>query len=297
MKITQNTSKPLSLLRLTLPLLIWGAVLTATAQEHQEISVYAQGPFSKLDYELMGSKSDMESSFGVGLGIQYAYKLSENWSLGIAAQYSSFEGKASIANLQDAYAATDAEEEDFEFRYTATNYVEKQYLNYVNIPISIRYMSSGTTIRFYAATGFNIGFDIGATYDATADHLATSGYYEQYNVELKDPQFMGFGDFDYSTGKKDLNVKNRYALHLESGIRFPIDNGTFYQLGVYVDYGLNDLNEERGTQNVIGYNAEEPTSFRSNSLFNATRKSDNQPYIKEAKSLSFGLKIAYGLGF
>ena len=297
MKNKIKNFKPLTILRLTLPLIIWGGVFTATAQHNQEIAIYAQGPFSKLNYELMGTESDMESSFGVGLGIQYAYNLSQNWSLGIAAQYTSFEGRASIANLQDAYSTTDNEGEDFEFRYTATNYVEKQHLNYATIPISIRYMTSGRTARFYAATGFNIGFDIGAKYEATADRLTTSGYYEQYNVELMDPKFMGFGDFDYSTGKKDLTVKNTYALHLESGIRFPLENGTFYQVGFYLDYGLNDLNEEKGTQNAIDYNTQEPTAFIPNSLFNATRKSDGMPYIKEVKTLSFGLKIQYGLGF
>ncbi len=265
------------------------------AQSQNEVSVYAQGLFSRLDYKVMGNNNSNNMGNGLGIGVHYAYYLNTNWSLGSGLEYQYYEGTAKIESLQDFHPAVDMEGENFDFRYRAVNYSEEQNASYLNIPLMLQYETSGN-IRFFLAAGAKAGFKIKASYEAEASSLVTSGYYSQYDAELKAPLFAGFGNFGkYKTQKSPLNLKTTYIASAESGVKLLLAGERSFYMGLFLDYGLNDISESEG-KDVIAYNTQNPPSFIGNSLLESTSKTTSQRYIDEVKTLAFGLKIRYAFG-
>ena len=295
MKINNNSSRPPYNWQILLVLLICGAISSSYGQSKNEVSVYLTGAFSKLDYEVLQEKSDMENGFSIGAG--YSYYLSRNWSVGTGAELQYTEGSVYLSSLEDAHQAVDTEGEEFEFRYNLENLRENQAAYFLNIPLKIQYETGGI-IRFYAAAGAKVGFVVESEYDLEASSLTTSGYYEQYDVELSDPKFAGFGDYgNIKTSKSKLGLQTNFVLNLETGVKFKLKNEQAFYMGLFADYGLKNIQPEESQQNLINYNNEDPGNFIRNSLLTSASNSNDTSYVDEVKTLALGLKIQYAFQF
>ena len=287
-----NTPNPS--LKLTMFVLFLAMGWHGFSQEKNELSFHLKGQFSKLTYQVTGEKTNLENGWGVG--INYSYYLWDQWSIGTGAEFQTFSGSFSADSFSGNTMATDSEGDNFEFRYTLNNYNEEQSAYYLNVPLKLQYESPGN-IKFYGSLGFKIGFLMDAKYETNSTLLETSGYYSQYDVELKDPQFMGFGEFgNYKTGKKELDLTTNYVANLEAGVKVQYSEVSALYLGLFLDYGLNDITKETNSQSLVGYDSESPTEFRSNSLLNA-HNNFNLAYVDEVKTIAFGLKVRYGFSF
>ncbi|MBI6117933.1 hypothetical protein [Salegentibacter maritimus] len=281
--------------RVTLGLILALSLLSANmatfAQSNNEVSFYLQGSFSKLNYEALGASSELENGFG--LGAKYSYYLTENWSLGTGAELQYMEGAIFVPTAQGAYMTQDSEAESFEFRYAASNFSENQEVYFLNIPLQVQYESLGTT-RFYAAAGVKAGLVLNSEYQSSAGSLETSGYYSQYDVELTSPTFAGFGEFKaVNNSKSELDLKTNFVAHLESGVKLMLENNRSLYMGLFLDYGLNDIKPDTSGERFVHYNAQAPTDFTFSSLLSAREIQD----LDEVKTLAFGLKIQYAFQF
>ena len=167
--------------------------LSLSAQTNNEVSLYVKGPNTKLSLGDFKRSSDIET--GIGVGLNYAYAISDHWSVISGVEYQKFSGNAYFDTLTDSFGTVDAEQESFVFNYAFSQLKEQVDAEYLNIPLKVQYETLGD-IRFYAAAGVKMGVTISAKSESNAGSLQTSGYYEQYNVELEAPMFMGFGDFE-----------------------------------------------------------------------------------------------------
>lgn len=288
-KITDYRRK--SYLKLLLLMTICGTMGKAYGQTKNEVSFHIKGLFSKLDYEVLQNKSDMGDGLSFGAG--YSYYLSDNWSIGTGVELQYITGTAYVSSIEDSYTTVDMEGENFEFRYQAQDFSESQYANFLNIPVTIQYETTGIT-RFYAAGGLSVGFVLQSEYKAEASSLNTSGYYEQYDVELQNPKFAGFGDFGaFNTPKSELGLKTNLVLNLETGVKFMLDNNQALYMGLFADYGLRNLKPEENQQNLIDYNNENPMNFINNSLLSSTNNTASTTYVERVRTLALGLKIKY----
>ena len=296
MKINNiNKSRCTSRLKLIMLLLLFGATGSSYCQSKNEVSFYVKGAFSKLDYEVLQDKNDMENGLSIGAG--YSYYLSENWSIGTSAELQYMESSASLAAVEDAYTSVDTEGEEFEFRYRLEEFRENQYVYFLNLPVKVQY-ETGDIIRFYAAAGAKLGLVLQSEYDAEASAFTTSGYYPQYDAELNDPHFAGFGDFGaMNTSKKELDLQTNLVLNLETGVKFMLENDQALYMGLFVDYGLKDIKPEVDQANLIAYNTEDPMNFMNSSLLTSVKNTEATPYVNEVKTLAFGLKIQYAFQF
>ncbi|SFG24543.1 MULTISPECIES: outer membrane beta-barrel protein [Salegentibacter] len=288
-------ARKMVILKLVLILALISVGTQALAQSNNEVSFYLQGSFSELDYEALGANSELGNGFGIGA--KYAYYISDNWSFGTGAEFQYMEGSIIIPTIQGAFMTQDLEGEEFEFRYQANNFSEKQEVYFLNIPLQIQYESQGMT-RFYAAAGVKAGFVLDSKYKSKTLSLQTNGYYPQYDVELTDPEFAGFGEFDAVNGaKSDLNLKTNFVAQLESGIKLMLENSQSLYMGLFFDYGLNDIRPEASGERLIDYNNQDPTFFATGSLL--ASRSDMNPgqYVDEIRTLAFGLKIQYAFQF
>ena len=251
----------------------------------QEFSVSLGGPFSFMTYSI-----DQESVQGNGFnaGLRYSYYLNQGLSIGLGVEYQKYNSTAKSGFYTGQYTTMDAENESFQFRYKATNLREEQNLGYINIPIGIQFETDGTS-KLYLGAGAKIGFAVNGTYETTMQNLTTSGYYPQYNVELFAPAFAGFASInDVKAGKQDLKTEVSYSITAEAGFKQVIAKRQSVYIGVYLDYGLNNIYNQEGYKNLVQYNPEIPVDFKYNSVLDS-------PAAGDVKLLSYGLKLRYAI--
>jgi hypothetical protein len=253
-------------------------------EKKHEFSIAAGGMFSHIDYEI--KDGNLDHGNGLSLGLRYSYYLNENWSLGLGAEYQSFNSTAKLDLASGNYMTTDSEGETFEFRYNADNLIEKQSLKFINIPLNLQYEGADYP-SFYASVGAKIGFSLKSTYETSIENLSTSGYYPQYDVELFDPRFAGFGNFgSISTGKQDIDLNVSYLATFEAGIKQFEDEGNTIYIGLYFDYGLNDILNKDSNKQIVEYPQNLPVNFKYNSILQSS-------YTDNVKIIAYGAKVRY----
>ncbi|MDW8850809.1 outer membrane beta-barrel protein [Flavobacterium sp. MMLR14_040] len=251
----------------------------------QEISISVGGPFSFMKYNSIG---EVESGNGINAGIRYSYYLNEGLSIGIGAEYQTYNSDGKFGFLTGAYTTTDAEDESFQFRYRATNLREEQKLGYVNIPVNIQFETPGTS-KLYVSAGFKVGFAVSGTYETKMQNLTTSGYYPQYNVELFSPAFAGFASTDnLAAGKQDIDTEVSYSTTFETGLKQKIGDRSWIYVGVYLDYGLNNIYDKGNNKALVEYHPELPVQLQYNSVLETS-------YTNDVRLVSYGLKLRFAL--
>ena len=266
------------------------------SQQKNEFSLMAKGPLSYLDYDL--NPGAQIKGNGGGFGINYSYYLTKNWSMGLGAALQYYTSESSYNTVTDAYPTIDIEGESFEFRYNATNFIEQQEAYYINVPLQVQYETSGASTRFYIAGGAQVGFKASASYDGYFKTLSTSGFYSQYNVELFDPEFMGFKQLGrQNIVGGDLELKTAFSASLETGIKQIIGDKNSIYIAIFIDYGLNDISDASQDQNLIEYLTNEPSNFNYNSVFTSSNKQTGKAYIDEVKPMALGVKLRYGFSW
>lgn len=268
-------------------LLAIGFVVSAQESPHRLI-FSAIGTLNKQLEKPTAGKSTIENGYQVGLG--YRYFLNSKWSLGSGIEYQYYKTNTSLATLTDRYTTTDLEGDSFEYRYTATAYSENQKMHYLAVPVTIQFETTGPA-SWYANVGMQVGFNLAANYETSIDALTTSGYYPQWNVELHDPKFIGFGTWsDFNSKKQDLELKTLFVLTAESGIKLQMTPKSNLYVGLYMNYGSNDIKKEKDSQSPITYNTNTPEEPIVNSLLYAT---DNKgtSYLSQFNLISFGIKL------
>lgn len=295
MKINNNSFGFQSCWSIIALILVCAGIGRSYGQTKNEVSLYLEGAFSKLDYEILQENSKMKNGYGLGVG--YAYYLSEKWSIGTGAELQYMEGSAYRTSVQDAYSTLDMEGEEFEFRYQVEDLKENQYTYFLNLPLNIQY-ETGDIFRFYAAAGAKIGFVLQSEYATEASSLITSGYYQQYDAVLNDPKFAGFGNFGaIKYSKSELDLQANLLLNLETGIKLMLENDQALYMGLFADFGLKDIKPKENQKNLIAYNAENPVNFRNNSILSSVNQSSSTSFVEDVKTLAFGLKITYAFQF
>lgn len=278
-------SNYISPLTTTIAFLLLLGINSYSQGKKQEFSVSLGGPFSFLTYNI-GQEAVQGNGFNAGL--RYSYYLNEGLSIGLGVEYQKYSSTAKAGWYTGQYTTTDAENESFQFRYKVTNLREEQNLGYINIPIGIQFETDGTS-KLYLGAGAKIGFAVNGTYETTMQNLTTSGYYPQYNVELFAPAFAGFASTnDVRAGKQDLKTDVSCSITAEAGFKQVIGKKQSLYIGVYLDYGLNNIYDKEGGKNLVQFNPEIPVNFNYNSLLDS-------PAAGDVKLLSYGLKLRYAI--
>lgn len=253
-------------------------------EKKHEVSAVIGGVFSFIDYDL--NQGNLAKGDGISIGLRYSYYLNTSFSLGLGADYQSYNSSTNFVSINEEYVTTDVEGESFEFRAVARNLKENQKLSYINIPITLQYESLGLT-RFYMLAGAKVGFLTNGKRQTTIDNLTTSGYYPQYNAELFGPAFVGFGSFDnLNVDKQDLDTKIAYSAIVESGIKQILGAKQSIYIGFYLDYGLNNIREKNQNKNLIEYTPDATEKLKYNSVFDSS-------YTDDLRLISYGVKVRF----
>ncbi|WP_276381170.1 outer membrane beta-barrel protein [Flavobacterium sp. H4147] len=250
----------------------------------QEFSISVGGPFSFVK----STGGEYVPGNGVSAGLRYSYYLNEGLSIGVGVEYQTYNTDIKFGSISGRYNAVDAENESFQFRYKAANLREEQKLAYINVPIGIQFETPGTT-KLYLAGGFKIGFASSGSFQTKMGNLTTSGYYPQYNVELFSPAFAGFASTnDLKTSKQDLKTDVSYSATVETGLKQVIGSTNSIYIGLYLDYGLNNIYDKKEAKNLVQYNPDLPVELKYNSVFDSGASHN-------MRLVSYGLKIRFAM--
>lgn len=281
------------ILVLTVAVLLASANVIGQDQPRQEISVWGAGGLSTLKYstDVGSNKNGIGGSFGVG----YNYFFTDQWSLGTGLELSLYNAKTAFDSYSDAYKSNDGEY-DFEFRSTVSNYEEKQNTMFLNIPVMAQFqLPVMGENKFYAAGGFKFGIPVTKKYKVSGATLKNSGYYAQWSEQsgrelvMDSQEFMGFGSFDRSGEKKDLDLKVACLLSLEAGMKWKMGEALSLYTGAYFDYGLNDINKDNDKK-LVQYNTTDPANFITNSVLQTSLTDKVRPM-----ALGLKVRLAFGL--
>ena len=257
------------------------------SQSRSEVSLVASGIFTSLDYDIENAHLDHSGRGSFGLG--YGFYLDRRWSIHIGAEFEKFSIDAGYGALENSIPAVDIEGENFEYRYAASAYREKQELEVVSIPLTLQFQTEGEW-RFYARLGAQMSFAYHAAYSATIEKLSTSGYYPQYDVELFSPKFMGFGSYaNFAQGGQELEVNTFFAALLEAGVKREIDRIGGVYIGLFCNYGLNRIGTVAENKPLVEYDPNSFAAFHANSVL-TTERAEN------IKLISYGIKLRFAIG-
>jgi hypothetical protein len=207
----------------------------------QEFSLYTTGSMANLNYS--PETGSNKAGFGNLTGIGYTYFFSERWGVSSGVEVALYNNKYTLPSASGVNQENDGTN-DFELIYHLSNYEEKQRALLLNIPVMLRYQyplcSNG--MNLYVALGGKAGIPVKANYKARTEELETFGFFPQYDLTLREPEFMGFGTYNNVQSDNDLLLNTAIFASAEAGVKWPLANKLFLYTGIYADYGLNNIN-------------------------------------------------------
>ena len=208
-----------------------------------ELSFYFGGGLSGLGY-----KPDAGSqSMGIGgmFGVGYTWFVSGRWGIvtGIEAALYKADFSADKAYDGNYYAMSGSKPEtignDFEFSYEYSDYKEKQSALFLQIPV----MAQFQTGRFFASAGVKIGIPASVKFDVKSSNLTTSGYFPAEHQTYNDLPDRGLGNIGAKSYSGDIDLSILYSAAFEAGGQWFLGRRTNLYVGVWLDYGLNNLSK------------------------------------------------------
>ena len=258
---------------------VWGQ------QQAGEFSAFIGGGLSHLKYSPGASSPKAGASAGLG----YRYYFSPQWSIGSGAGLQLYNSRINLNQLSGSSPARDAEGSPFEFRYNAANYRESQTAFYLAVPLNVQFETAASETAWYIHMGGKVAYPVRARYQAEIPGLATTGYYPEWNVELAAPAFMGFGQWqNVGSPKRELKTKTAFLLTAETGIKRK--GSRLAYIGVYADYGLNNILKAGDRSAVIRYLTDSPSQFSYRSV-TTSLNGDGNPWAEKLNLFSLGIKL------
>lgn len=270
-------------------------------QNKHEFSVWGAGGISSLQYDpVIG-----DNSLGLGgfAGLGYSYFFHYNWGISIGAEYSILNGKTKMPLFTENYYTPSTNSEYIYHMFVdGKNFEQTHTANYINIPLMVKFVSNeiGNGKRFYAAAGAKVGIPVKGSYKSKGS-MTTKGWEVDDNGDYftNDPYVNmphhGFGTYQVSSKKEDIDFKTNVMLSLEAGMKWRLksNNKWFLYTGLYLDYGLSDVRDE-GNSAVYAYNPKSPSKYTMNSIFES--EYDGASFTDKVNTLSAGIKVQLTFG-
>lgn len=255
----------------------------AIAQDFEKHEFLFRGAVggTSLQTDVAGITSKVGLGGGAGLG--YNFFFSSKWGVGTGIELGFYNASTTIGNLTGDEWTTDlSSSESFRFQYEAQNYEEKQSINMLTIPLLVNFQT-GEKYTLYASAGLRIGIPLSSKAEQTAAQLTTSGFYPALGYVVTDVPEAGFATISNYSASGNLDLKTSCILSVEAGLKWKLIKNWNVYTGLYLDYGLNNIQKTADKQ-VVHYQADKPAVFEANSILN-TPKNDG------IHTLSFGVRI------
>ncbi|MGN6416992.1 MAG: OmpA family protein [Pseudobacter sp.] len=250
----------------------------------QEFGIELNAGLQGLRYDI--SNGDRKLQPGGSLGVNYTFHLGRKWGLltGVSASY--FNTKVTLQDGTFSSYQVDNTGSAFQYNIKATGFEEKQSFLAGAVPLMLQYHTLGNT-RWYVNAGAKLILPVEATVKAKASQLTLSGYYPDYNIEVKDMPQHGFGTVNNWTSETKQELKPAVMASAATGISFRLGEGVRLYTGVYFDYGVTNMNKGSGDNaSLVAYNPANINEAKAGSLLNG---------IDKIHAMGYGIQVRLGL--
>lgn len=231
--------------------------------------------------------SKLSDGHNFGFSALYMHPLKENLSLGAGMEFGAYSVTKKINNYQGTHAAIDSQGDLFEYRYKLAKFTEDIKGNYLAIPFKLQYEGpslGSENLRLYAAVGLKYQLFFKATSKRSLEAIETSGYYAQWDAELFNPIWAGFGKLGDKKEEDKIKLNNGFFILGEVGVKYTLSDDQFLYFGIYGDYDLASSGQEN-----TGL-----MSYDNGEKINSVLQGESDKY--KLRMFNVGLKVTYSFG-
>ena len=247
--------------------------------------------FSQNNFDATNISNNGNMVVNGGVNVSYFFKSNKKSALGVVSGLHLDSYSADLAvneySQNDISGMVDAEHDTYHLIVTANGIKDKLTLSYLALPVLANYrvwFHKPFINYVYAEMGFEASFLLNGTSTITGIS-SYSGYYPEWDITLKDIDYLNFySNKDFDT-KSDLNVKSfMVSAVVSAGMSIPLKKPEF-SIVVAFDFGY-------ALGNISSYNSQDyylsPKQQQYNSLAGASDKMNPM-------SLSFHIGVHYDL--
>ncbi len=264
--IVINTN--VEIIKMVRKIVVIAVCLTAiiTRSRAQELGIEVNGGLQGTQYQLQNGQNKQLP--GGSLGLSYIFRLSSRWGLHTGITGGFYRTQAA---LPDGVVFTSDQVDDagsaFQYQVKAGGYKETQRFLAASIPLLLQYHTTGST-QWYIEGGGKVFVPFHTSIQVSAQQLSLSGYYPDFNLNVSNLPQHGFGTLHGWKSSTTSELKPAAALSAATGLGFRLSPGARLYTGLYVDYGLTDLNDKNGTMPLVTYSSTGINGVRANSVVN-----------------------------
>ncbi|WP_313377205.1 hypothetical protein [Chishuiella sp.] len=256
----------------------------------QQISILANAGMQGLSYNIDDGNNTLK--LGARIGVGYTYFLNYHLAIITGLELGTYSNKTTLNNSVYSSDEIDTDGELFEFRVKTKGYKEENQFNALSIPLMLQYRTIGDT-QFYFNGGGRIFLPFGQKSTITMNQLQLTGFYSDVNAELFDIPNHGFETFDNWKSTSNTKLNTAFALSAETGLSFELDDNIRLYTGIYIDYGLNDMQKKQQIKaniSLINYNDAGYNDKQFNSILKTNRITD------QTKLMAYGIQLKLEFG-
>ncbi len=190
-----------------------------------------------LPYQL--SDGAYQGGLGYNFNLGYSYFFSSHWGITTGIGIQSARSSARL-NYLSGIPAVDADGDNYEFRTMFSGWKERQRAMFVDIPLGLQFMQRFKKFDLLISSGPKISLPLNPTYKVTSGNIITTGYYQQWNVELYDLPQHGFTATE-SRPSGNMKLKTTWSVFFDVGAKYRVTDIFGIYLGAYYNHGLNNL--------------------------------------------------------
>lgn len=232
------------------------------------------GGMHNLSYSLTNGKYDNGKGFTINAG--YGYFFHRHWGFSAGLGVKSMSAEASLNNFMLGFPSVDSEGVNYEYRNYFSNWKEQQKTMLIDLPLAFQNRFFWRKFTFQTSLGLMVSFPTNNEFEVKEGEITTTGYYSQWNVELKDMPQHGFTTLT-SHPQGDISLKTAYSAFGEFGVLYSL-TGTFsLYAGGYYHQGLNNIIADQ----------KKPV-YESNGVYNGVLHS---ALTDNVKPLAVGVKV------
>ena len=260
--------------------------LGVSAQEFNryEVSVNLGGGVS--GFQTQPTEGKASPGWSATLGAGYHLFFNPQWGIGTGLNFAVYNGGISITDYATQQTTTNLlTGHELDFKMTIPNYKETHQAIMATIPLMLQFQSTGKTI-FYASLGGKAGLPL-LSNNLAKGRITSTGYYPALDVTYVDlPEYGLVTSQPFPKSKSDIELKPAFMASAEVGIKKLLVNKMSLYLGLFFDYGLNDVLKKQevsgGFSSLVVYLPHDPANFAYNTALNN--------YSTQMKPFAIGFK-------
>jgi hypothetical protein len=218
----------------------------------------------------------------------YIYSITKKIGIGSGIEFARFSQTVTTeSNLNYTTFLIDGNNSAFEYRLKTTDYLEKQRLQSLQVPVFLQFkilMEKDT--YFYVRGGIKYMMPQKFTALASAARVESAGFYPDFNVLITDLPTRGFGAIDGYNQSTTYKTQDVLMGSFEIGFSFSMAKKGALYAGIYFDKATSSIITNESDRSFIGYNPKVASDKPLNGLFSTKTTTEVRP-------LNLGLSLSY----